>query len=179
MRGGDSQISLAGDFVLTLTDTDLEGANEALRVSGVRLEMARCSVSSRGGAGTGIRLASVSGFIHNSLVAAWEAGIVIGDGGCSRYSDLEIGESLLTANDIGNAVANLRLEQPEPVAANLNFWGTDDCESALSRILGQDVDRITDSLHERVITCPGTPVAPVTWGVLKQRYSPVPEASGP
>jgi hypothetical protein len=173
--GGDRQLTVSGDYVLRILDSRFEEPTErALSAEGVRLEMERTEVTSVGGEKTGVILNSVSGFIRSSQVFFFDLGIGLGDGGCSRYSDIEIGGSLIHANDIGNH-RNLVLSQPEPVAAELNYWGRTDCAEVLARIEGQTVDKITDVLHVVVKDCSGTPTERTTWGRMKIRFgTPVP-----
>ena len=166
--GGARHLMLAGDYVLIVRDSEFRRASTtALRAAGVRFEMERCEVASTGGGfGTGLDLDSVSGFVRSSRILSRGRGIMIGDGGCHRYSDIVIGGTLLTANDI----SNLRLEQPEAVNAEANFWGTQNCVAALAVIDGQAVQTITDDRHQILIDCSMAPAEPTTWGRLKTRY---------
>jgi hypothetical protein len=166
--GGSRQLVLAGDYVLIVRDSEFRRASTtALRAAGVRFEMERCEVAPIGGGfGTGLDLDSVSGFVRSSLILSGGRGIMIGDGGCHRYSDMVIGGVLLTANDI----SNFRLEQPEAVNAEANFWGTRNCVAALAVIDGQVVQTITDDRHQVLIDCSMAPAEPTTWGSLKTRY---------
>lgn len=171
ISGGGRQITMNGDYTVTITESTLEGASEwAMTAGGIRLEMAGTDCFSEGGKGTGLTLHSVSGFLHNSRISGWNVAMVVDDGGCSRYSDLTLGGSLDIANDISGQAVGLDLEQPEPLEAELNFWGSFDCSVALSHILGQTVTSITDAHHVLAMACSGTPVHPVTWGRIKARF---------
>jgi len=171
MDGGDRQVILAGDYVLSITSSIFRNATtNSIHAAGVRLEIIDSEIVGNGGVGTGLELASVSGFVHGTRIQSWDRGIVVGDGGCSRFSDVVCGEEISNSCDISNHTWNLTLEQPEKVDANLNFWGTTNCESVQAQISGQKVSSITNAEHSAVIPCLDTPVEPITWGRLKARY---------
>jgi hypothetical protein len=174
MNGGGWHITLAGDYVVYITGSRLWFATDiGIRAAGVRLEITDSEVVGTGGIGTGIELASVSGFIQSTRIQSWNRGVLVGDGGCSRYSDLTMGGELQNACDISNYTLNLALDQPEAVETELNFWGTTTCESVHDQIIGQRVSTITNAGHSAVIPCLDTPVEPITWGRLKTRYEGV------
>ncbi len=171
MNGGGRQIVLAGDYVLSITNSRLRDAtNTSIQAAGVRLELIDSEVTGEGGVGTGIELASVSGFIRSTRIQSWNRGLVVGDGGCSRFSDVVLGGELPNSCDISNHIWSLVLEQPEALNADANFWGTTNCESVHAQISGQRVSTITNSGHSVSIPCSDTPVEPITWGGLKTRY---------
>lgn len=169
--GGDYHIQVAGDFLLTVLDSELRDAGQVgIRAQGVRLDIENCDILSSGGAGTGLELDSVSGSIVRSRILSWNEAIVVGDGGCAAYSDVSFGGSLEAANDIGGETWALRNTQPEPVPADVNFWGSVDCQVVQGKISGQDVGTLTDFAHEAIVPCGGSPVRSTTWGSLKSRY---------
>jgi len=168
--GGDYQVQLFGSYVLAVTGSQLLNADTAIRAEGVRLEIEDSDIISTGGQGTGLDLASVSGFIRKSRILSWREAIVAGDGGCPAYSDLVIGGSLEDANDIGGELWSLRTTQTEPVPADVNFWGSVDCTQVGDTISGQEVGTVTDFAHLTLFTCGPSPVLPATWGSLKARY---------
>jgi hypothetical protein len=171
--GGDSHITISGDYTVSITESRFAGPSQwAIAAGGVRLEMESTDCVSEGGAGVGLVLRSVSGYVRQSRIVAWDTALAIDDGGCRRYSDITIGGALEAANDIGSQTLSLDLGQPEPVDAEFNFWGTLICSEALSLIAGQTVSRITDAGHAQTVTCPGTPALPSTWGRIKVRFSP-------
>jgi hypothetical protein len=173
ISGGGRQITISGDYTVTVTESRFERPTEwAMSASGVRLEMSGTQCVSEGGTGTGLDLQSVSGFIRTSTIAGWNTAVAVDDGGCPRYSDLVIGGSRPDANDIGGQTLSLDLGQPEPVNADVNFWGTLDCAEVLALIAGQTVARITDAAHALEFTCSGTPALPTTWGRMKARFAP-------
>ena len=168
ITGGESQVTLGENHLLFVNGSQfVEAVSSGFTLKGVRLEMDQCTVSSTTGS-TGMKLDSVSGFIRSTKILSFETGLIIGDGGCSRYSDLEIGGNLATTCD----VINMTVTQPETIAANLNFWGSPICESALERVTGQGLDLITDADHRLLIDCTGVPVIPTTWGQIRARYDP-------
>lgn len=169
--GGDYHIQIAGDFVLTILDSELRNAGQiGIRARGIRLDIENSDILSSGGVGTGLELDSVSGSIVKCRILSWNEAIVVGDGGCTAYSDLALGGSLEAANDIGGETWALRNTQPEPVPADVNFWGSVDCQEVQTKISGQDVGTLTDFAHETLVPCGESPVRPTTWGSLKARY---------
>lgn len=172
ITGGEQQISLGGNFFLTMIDSRLVQGTQALSAYGCHVEITECIVSSVGGTGTGLRFASVSGFVRLSTILSWETGIEVGDGGCPRFTSLEIGGSLEQACSITNAGANLLVTQPEPIPADFNYWGSTDCKTVNMNIEGQDVCWITGPRFALIRSCPcsGTPVEASTWGGVKKRY---------
>ena len=167
---GDDHIRAGGDVVIRIQDSHLDRASSCtIEAQGVRLEMTNTQVTSVGGGGNGLVLRSVSGFIQGSQILFWDVGIEVGDGGCPLYSDIVIGGALEDGNRIGNSTWNLLLTQPEPVNAELNYWGSTTCASVLEKISGQDVTLIANNLQTQSIDC-STAVEPATWGRIKGLY---------
>lgn len=176
MNGGGQHVSIAGDYVLAITGSRLWFATDVgLRAAGVRLEISDSEVVGTGGMGTGVVLESVSGYINSTRIQSWDQGLLVGDGGCFRYSDVTIGGALENACDISNHTLNLGLEQTESLDAESNFWGTTNCGSVHAQITGQKVSTITNASHSVVIPCSSTPVESITWGRLKSRFGEVGE----
>jgi hypothetical protein len=171
-EGGDRHLELAGDYVVHIDGSEFRNPlSFAIRLTGARLEMNDTEVVSTAGNGVGLDLRVVSGHIAGSRILNWNEGIVAGDGGCTRFSDLIVGDDLAAANDIGNQTYNIRLDQPEPIPAGANFWGSLNCSAVQAKLSGLEVPSITDATHSALFPC-NVPVEPSTWGRLKTRYRP-------
>lgn len=123
------------------------------------------------GTGTGLELRSAHAVLDAVVLSDWDTALLVGDGNCSVYSDVVVGGSLATGCDIGG-LHTLILEQPEPIDAEYNFWGSTECTEVLANMMGQTVDIIVDAQRFRVIRCGNTPVEPWTWGRLRSAFHP-------
>ncbi|NNF06202.1 MAG: hypothetical protein HKN21_05535 [Candidatus Eisenbacteria bacterium] len=116
---------------------------------------------------TGINGIGLAGVVEDCSFTGFETAIKVGDGDCPTHSSLVLGGSLSQGNSFLNNTTHLRLEQDEPLLAELNYWGTTVCETVQAKIVGQQVARIADSQFLFFIECT-VPTTPARWGSIKK-----------
>ena len=167
-EGGELQIRLEGGYAVEASGSLFSKGGTAISLAHGALALDDCDVLGDLRQGTGLLLDGVSGSVVRCRVASWKTAIRVTQATCGA-SALVLGGSLSEANDLVENNKSLRVEQPEPVQAEYNYWGTIDCLLLRLAIDGLSVEAIVDAHHFSVYFCPPTPVQRTSWGRLRVR----------